>query len=131
MPCVPSHLLSAAETTDAYTCLSPPPCTPHERAGRATPKPSTPAPLTSPEPPLTPRSRATDLETYNTQEGFPAGLRKIIIANVPAKILVELENTESGLDEVKPRRLLETIKRRAAPVTCLNAMTVGIPDYQL
>ena len=45
-------------------------------------------------------TRAADLETYNTQEGVWAGLRKIIIANVPAKILVELEDAESGMDEV-------------------------------
>ena len=37
---------------------------------------------------------------------------------------MELEDAESGLDEVEPRRLLETIKGRAAPVTCLDAMTL-------
>ena len=68
--------------------------------------------------------RAADLETYNTQESARAGLRKMIIVNVPAKILVELEDAESGLDEVKPRRLLETIKGRAAPATVLDAMTL-------
>ena len=31
-------------------------------------------------------TRATDLETYTTQEGARAGLCKIIVANVPAKI---------------------------------------------
>ena len=65
-------------------------------------------------------TRATDLETYSTQKGVRAGLRKIIIVNVPAKILVELEDMESGLDKVEPWRLLETIKGRAAPVTCLH-----------
>ena len=65
--------------------------------------------------------RAADLETYNTQEGVRAGLRKIIVANVPTKILVEYEDAESGLDEVEPRTLLETIRRRTAPITCLDA----------
>jgi len=71
-------------------------------------------------------TRATDLETHNTQEGVRAGLRKIIIANVPAKILVEHEDAESGLDEVEPRVLLATIKERAAPGTCLDAMALKI-----
>ena len=70
--------------------------------------------------------RATDLETYNTQEGARAGLRKLIIANVPAKILMELEDAESGLDEVGPRRLLATIKKCAAHVTVLDAMTIKL-----
>ena len=47
----------------------------------------------------------------------------MIIANVPAKILLELEDAESVLDKVEPQRLLETIKGRAAPVTVLDAMT--------
>ena len=71
-------------------------------------------------------TRATDLETFNTQEGARAGLRKLIIANVPAKILVELEDADSGLDEVESRRLLATIKKRAAPVTVLDAMTLRL-----
>ena len=66
-------------------------------------------------------TRTTDLETYHTQECVRAGLRKIIVANVPAKILVGHKNAESGLDEVEPCDLLETIRRRAAPVTCLDA----------
>ena len=37
---------------------------------------------------------------------------------------MKLEDAESGLDEVKPRRFLETIKGRAAPVTVLDAMTL-------
>lgn len=63
---------------------------------------------------------ATDPKTYNTQEGVRVGLHKIIVANVPAKILVEIKDAESGLDKVEPRTLLETIKRRATPVTCLD-----------
>ena len=69
-------------------------------------------------------TRMTDLETYNTQEGVRAGLRKSIVAHMPGNILVELEDTESNLDEVEPRRLLETIKGHAAPVTCLDAMAL-------
>ena len=69
-------------------------------------------------------TRAADLETHNTQEGVRAGLRKIIVANVPAKILVQHEDAESGLDEVEPRVLLATIKERAAPVTCIDAMAL-------
>ena len=68
---------------------------------------------------------ATDLKTYTTQEGARAGLHKIIVPNVPAKILVELEGAESGLDEVEPRDLLTTIKGRAALVTVLDAMTLN------
>ena len=71
-------------------------------------------------------TRATDLETYNTQEDARAGLRKLIIANVPAKILVELEDAESGLDEVKPRRLIAAVKKCAAPATVLDAMTLRL-----
>ena len=58
------------------------------------------------------RMRATDLEieTFHTHEGVRARLRKIIIANVPAKIFVGLEDAESGLDKFETRRLLETIK---------------------
>ena len=37
-------------------------------------------------------TRATDLETFHTQEGVRVGLRKIIFANVPAKILVTRSN---------------------------------------
>ena len=69
-------------------------------------------------------TRVTDLETYNTQKGVRAGLRKITIVSVPTKILVELEDAESGLDKVKPRRLLETIKGCAAPVVCRDAMAL-------
>ena len=65
----------------------------------------------------------TDLETYNTQEDacWPP---QLIIANVPTKILVAHEGTESGLGEVEPGDLLATIKERAAPVTVLNAMAL-------
>ena len=66
----------------------------------------------------------TDLETYNTQEGARAGFRKIIVANVPAKILVELKDAKSGLDEAEPRNLLATIKGRAASVIVLDAMAL-------
>ena len=65
---------------------------------------------------------ATSLEVYNTQEGARAGLRKIIVANTPPRILVELEDPDSGLDEVEPRRLLELLKERAAPVTVTDAI---------
>ena len=68
-------------------------------------------------------TRATDLNMYNTQEGARAGLRKLIIANVLAKILVKLEDAGSGLDEVEPWRLLAAVKKHAAPVTVLDAMT--------
>ena len=71
-------------------------------------------------------TRARDLKTFNTQEGVRAGLCKLIIAIVPAKILVELEDAESGLDVVDPRRLLATIKKHAAPVTVLDAMTLRL-----
>ena len=37
---------------------------------------------------------------------------------------MEIEDAESGLDEVEPWRLLETIKGRAALVTCLDAMAL-------
>ena len=43
----------------------------------------------------------TALETYNKQEGVRAGLRKIIIVNVPAKLLVQHGDAESGLNEVE------------------------------
>ena len=72
------------------------------------------------------KTRATDLETFNTQEDARAGLRKLIIVNVTSKILVELENADSGLDEVEPRRLLATIKKHTAPVTVLDAMTLKL-----
>ena len=39
---------------------------------------------------------------------------------------MELEDTESGLDKVEPRRLLAAIKKHAAPVTVLNAMTLRL-----
>ena len=45
---------------------------------------------------------------------------------MPVKILVEHKDAESGLDEVEPRVLLATIKERAAPVTCLDAMALKI-----
>ena len=70
--------------------------------------------------------RATDLETFNMQEDACSGLSKLIIANVPAKILMELENADSGLDEVEPRRFLATIKKLAAPITVLDAMTLRL-----
>ena len=69
-------------------------------------------------------TRATDFETYSAQEGARASLRKLIVANVPAKILVELKDADSALDEVEPQRLPETIKERTAPVTCLDAMAL-------
>ena len=72
------------------------------------------------------KTRATDLETFNTQESACAGLRKLIIANVPAKILVELEDADSGLDDVEPRHLLATIKKCAGPVIVLDAMTLRL-----
>ena len=49
-------------------------------------------------------THTTDLETYNNQEGVRAGLCKLTITNVPAKILVVPEDTEPGLDKVKPLR---------------------------
>ena len=69
-------------------------------------------------------TRTATLESYNTQEGARAGLRKVIIADVPAKLLVVPEDAESGLDEVKPSTLLKTIEARAAPVTCVDAKTL-------
>ena len=67
---------------------------------------------------------ATTLDSYNTQESAHAILHKIIIANVPAKLLVVHEDADSGLDEIEPRTLLETIETRAAPVTCVDAKTL-------
>ena len=61
---------------------------------------------------------------YKTQEGARAGLRELIIANIPAKILVVHEDAESRLDEVEPCELLATIKERTAPVTVLDAMAL-------
>ena len=39
---------------------------------------------------------------------------------------MELEDPESGLDEVEPRRLLATIKKHAAPITVLDAMALRL-----
>ena len=58
------------------------------------------------------------------QEGARAGLRKLIIANVPAKILIELKDAKSELDEVEPRPLLSTIKKCAARDTPFTFDTV-------
>ena len=69
-------------------------------------------------------AHAMALETYNMQEGVRAGLRKIIIANVPVKLLVQHKDAESGLDEVEPRVLLETIEGRTPPITSVDAKTL-------
>ena len=69
-------------------------------------------------------ARTAALEAHNTQEGVRTGIRKKIIANVPARLLVALEDAESGLDEVDPRVLIAALKDRAAPVTVLDAQTL-------
>ena len=69
-------------------------------------------------------TRLANVETFNTQEGVRTGLRKAIIANVPAELLVVHEDPDSGLDEVEPRVLLATIEARAAPVTSSDAKTL-------
>ena len=56
-------------------------------------------------------THATSLETYNTQEGARAGLIKVIVANVPAKILVEIKDMDLGLDEVKSSRAVSLINQ--------------------
>ena len=40
-------------------------------------------------------TRASDVETFNTQEGVRTGLRKTIIANVPAELLVIHEDPQT------------------------------------
>ena len=66
-------------------------------------------------------AKAAKVETYNTQEGCRTGLRKLLIANVPADCFVELEDPDSGLNLVKPRDLLALLKANAAPVTVTDA----------
>ena len=69
-------------------------------------------------------ARTAALEAHNTHEGVRTGIRKKIIANVPARLLVALEDAKSGLDEVDPRVLIAALKDRAAPVTVLDAQTL-------
>ena len=60
-------------------------------------------------------------ETYHTQEGSRAGLRKAILANVPRETIIELVDPESEFDEVEPRELLAVILRDADPATVVEA----------
>ena len=77
-------------------------------------------------------ARTAALEAHNTQEGARTGLRKKIIYNVPAPLLVVHEDAESGLDEVDPRVLMVTLKARAALVTVLDAQTLmAVQDKKL
>ena len=77
-------------------------------------------------------ARTAALEAHNTQEGARTGLRKKIIYNVPAPLLVVHEDAESGLDEVHPCVLMATLKARAAPVTVLDAQTLkAVRDKKL
>ena len=65
--------------------------------------------------------RSTSVETYNTQEGCCTGLHKLIIANIPADLLVELKDPNSRLDKVKPHDLLVIIQANETPVKVANA----------
>ena len=67
-----------------------------------------------------------DLKTYVQHPGRRAGRPpQDHHHKLPAKILLELEDAEPGLDEFEPWHLLETIKKRVASVTCLGAMALN------
>ena len=62
------------------------------------------------------------LETFNTQEGVTNGVRKAIIDSVPAQLLVELEDDETGFDEVDLKDMIAAVMANATPDTTLEAI---------
>ena len=62
------------------------------------------------------------LEMFYTQEGVKSGLRKVIIDNTPEEILVELEDDDSGFDEVDPKDMIAEVMANATPDTTLEAV---------
>ena len=58
---------------------------------------------------------------FYTQEGVKSGLRKAIIDNTPEELLAELEDEDSGFDEVEPRDVIAEVMANATPDTTLEA----------
>ena len=72
------------------------------------------------------------LEMFYTQEGVKSGLRKVIIDNVPEEILVELEDDDSGFDDVDPKDMIAAVLANATPDTTLEAVDlIKLRDEQL
>ena len=60
------------------------------------------------------------IEILYTQEGCKEGLKKLIIKNVPANAIVELEEEELGFELVTPLELMAHIKSNCKIVDCLD-----------
>ena len=62
------------------------------------------------------------LETFYTQEGVSNGLCKVIIDSAPEELLVELEDDETGFNEVDPKDMIAEVMANATPATTLEAI---------
>ena len=71
-------------------------------------------------------------EMFYTQEGVQSGLRKAIIDNVPAEVLADSEDDESGFDDVDPKDMIAAVLANATPDTTLEAVDlIKLRDEQL
>ena len=59
-------------------------------------------------------------ELFHTQEGCKEGLKKLIIKNVPANAIMELEDEEIGFELVTPLELMTHLESNCEPVDVLD-----------
>ena len=68
--------------------------------------------------------KLAELDTYYTQEGVEAGLRDLIIKNVPKSTIEELEDSRFGFSKVTPLELLQHLKQEAEIVDAIDITTM-------
>ena len=66
-------------------------------------------------------NHALQEDTFNTQEGVRAGLREMLVKNLPPRTIMELADAEDAYENVEPRDIMAVVLANARPMNALNA----------